>query len=85
MKTRKNGMLAMSLGEEGRKQIKGHNLDYYLSEMRRQYGKNHWLNLKDAMTNGLPKWIHLSLAGSPPITTANGFMYANTKLITGDK
>ena len=77
--------VAMSLGEDGRKQIKGNNLEYYFSAIERSKRKNVWLSSKKEMTNGWPKLILLSLVKNQPIITANGFMFVNMKLTTGDR
>jgi hypothetical protein len=65
--------VAMDLGDEGRKQIKGNSLDYYLSTLK-EVRENPSLNLKKEMTNGLQKWPHLSLAENQPTIIENGFM-----------
>lgn len=71
---KKKWNVAMSLGEEGRKQIKGHNLDYYLSELKTVRDKSlaefkkrddKWLTEVDPHffgnkpTNNYCKWFHV--------------------------
>lgn len=71
---KKKWSVAMSLGEEGRKQIRGHDLDYYLSELKTVREKSlaefkkrddQWLNIVDPHffgnqpTNNYCKWFHV--------------------------
>ena len=71
---KKKWNVPMSLGEEGRKQIKGHNLDYYLSELKSVREKSlaefkkrddKWLAEVDPHffgnkpTNNYCKWFHV--------------------------
>jgi uncharacterized damage-inducible protein DinB len=71
---KKKWNVPMSLGEEGRKQIKGHNLDYYLSELKAVREKSlsefrkrddKWLAEVDPSfferkpTNNYCKWFHV--------------------------
>ena len=71
---KKKWNVPMSLGEEGRKQIKGHSLDYYLSELKTVREKSlaefkkrddKWLAevdphfFGDKPTNNYCKWFHV--------------------------
>ena len=72
-KTKKEWDLPMNLGEEGRKHIKGHEIDYYLSKLQevrevtmQEFAKrdDEWLMksepfFEEKPTNNHCKWFHV--------------------------
>ena len=72
--------VAMELGDEGRKNIKGNNLDFYTSLLHdtRENTLAEFRKRDDAWLMSVDK----TGPGDPPIITANGFMSASTNPTT---